>query len=384
MNEHKRHERVFRFVRMILLPFAKLLYNFEYQDLSGIEGPYLLLSNHNSDVDPIFIAGATKKHIYFVATENITRMGIIGKFFVTFFHPIIHYKGKIGINTVKEILKTLKSGYNVALFPEGNRSFNGLTNTDIITPSTGKMAKKSGASLVTFRIDGAYLSTPRWSRSRRKGKVTARVVNVYTPDMLKSMTEDEVNDAIKRDLYVDAYSVQESDLTEYKGKNLAEYIESTVFSCPSCGKIGTLSSHGSNIQCGCGFKGFYDEYGYVNSGTEKYTVTELDRKQKLSLKKLFESSTADTELFSDKISLLSIGQDHKVKSAEEKLLSGFRDRLRIGERDFFFDNISGLSINQRNTLIIHYSGVEGEEFYNIQGPGPFSALKYLYLYNLAG
>ena len=150
MNEHKRHERVFRFVRMILLPFAKLLYNFEYQDLSGIEGPYLLLSNHNSDVYPIFIAGATKNHIYFVATENITRMGIIGKFFVTFFHPIIHYKGKIGINTVKEILKTLKSGYNVALFPEGNRSFNGLTNTDIITPSTGKMAKKSGASLVTF------------------------------------------------------------------------------------------------------------------------------------------------------------------------------------------------------------------------------------------
>jgi hypothetical protein len=86
--------------------------------------------------------------------------------------------------------------------------------------------------------------------------------------------------------------------------------------------------------------------------------------------------------FQTQLRFTPYGRDHKIVNSVEQVLRGFKNRLIIGEREFFFDRISGLSINQRNTLIIHYDN--NEEFYNIKGPDPFSALKYLYLYNLAG
>ena len=380
-REYRRHCRAFKVIRAILLPIARMLFNFSYEDLSGIEGPYLVLSNHNTDFDPIFIAGSVKHQLYFVATENITRMGLVGKFFVFFFHPIIHYKGKIGINTVKEVLKTLKAGHNVALFPEGNRSFNGLTNTGIIPDSTGKMAKKSGATLITYRIDGGYFTSPRWGRKIRRGKVYGHAVNVYTPEVLKAMTDDEVNRAIKNDLFVDAYAEQVKDPVEYKGRCTAEYLESTLFLCPECGKQGQLKSCGSTLSCKCGFKADYDRLGYLNTTDGKrYTITEIDARQQKYIESLLgDISAFPNELFYDDVTVQQIDSKHKIKSSTEERLTAFRDRFILGKKELLFRNISGLSINQRNTVNLHYGNED--DFINIQGPGSFNALKYLYLFN---
>ena len=62
------------------------------------------------------------------------------------------------------VMRRLRKGGSVAIFAEGNRSFNGLTGD--ILPATGKLARSSGASLVTFRFSGGYLSSPRWCGSR--------------------------------------------------------------------------------------------------------------------------------------------------------------------------------------------------------------------------
>ena len=107
---------------------------------------------------------------------------------------------------MKEILAKLRDGRNVALFPEGNRSFNGLSGD--FPPATGKLVKKSGATLVTYRLHGGYLTTPRWSTSLRKGKLWGEIAGIYSPEKLKAMTEDEVNRAIRHDLFVDAYADQ--------------------------------------------------------------------------------------------------------------------------------------------------------------------------------
>ncbi len=128
----------------------------------------------------------------------------------------------------------------MCLFAEGNRSYNGVTGP--IFPATGKLAKATGASLVTYRFEGGYLTTPRWSRSTRKGNMRGYVVNVYSPEQLKTMSPEEVNQRIREDIMEDAFDRQLTMPYRYKGKDLAKGLEHALYFCPKCGKTGTLHS----------------------------------------------------------------------------------------------------------------------------------------------
>lgn len=373
-KHHKRHVRAFHFFGLFVIPWVRRKFNYDCDKIRGTGKPYILVCNHNTDFDPVFLANAVDDFVYLVATEKITRMGILGALVRFFFDPIVHYKGKMGINTVKDMLGHLKEGHNVGVFPEGNRSFNGQTNDFVST--IGKLAKKSGATLITYRLNGAYFSMPRWGRGVRKGKIYGELVNVYEPDRLALMSEEEVNGAIKADIYEDAYKRQELVHQAYIGENKALGIESTLFRCPSCGKVGTLTSCGDSVSCGCGFSSVYDDYGYLNcnDGSVK-TITGLDAENRDYIRSLYDAST-DELLFSDETVLNVINSKHKIEQSSEIILKAYIDRFELGDQIIPLVKIQGLAINQRNLLIMHTEN----KHYEISGPMSFSALKYLYLY----
>ena len=379
MDHYRLHTAIYRTVRFWGSPIVRAIFGYSCEELKGIPGPILLLANHNTDLDPGFVGIASEEPIYFVATEKILRMGLLTPVLMNLFHPIIHYKGKAGISSVKEILARLKENRNVALFPEGNRSFNGLTG-DFLS-STGKMAKRSGATLVTYRLRGGYFTSPRWSTSFRRGRVYGEIAAVYPPEILNKMTEAEVNEAIRRDLFVDAYADQEKDRISFKGKNLALGLESTLFACPACGMISTLHSQGDRISCRCGYSAEYDQYGFLHdSDGQTDTITRLDTLQREKICFLA-SQTEDVLLFEDAVWAETIGSDHKVLSRKQTVLRAWRDKLSVGEDVLPFRQITGMAINQRNLLILHMS--EGNRHLELSGDISFSALKYLYLYQLA-
>ena len=365
--------------------------------------PYVVLANHNTDYDPLMIRETFSDQMYFVAAENILRMGILSKILVRYFDPIFRIKGKREIRTTQEMLRRLRAGYNVCLFPEGNRSFNGATG--YIFPATAKVVKKSGAGLITYRLSGGYLSSPRWSRTLRKGKMTGEIVGIYSPEELAQMSADELHKIISRDLHEDAYERQEIDPVAYKGEKLAEGLESTLFTCPSCKSIGTLHTHDDIIECSCGYKARYDEYGYlVEDDSSRKTIRALDMWQFNLLRERINeiclskdgcmcgdtdkgtSGDSKTLLFCDEnISLREIGPDHSLVSEEAGTLLGYCDRL-VFENDrasycFPFDILSGISIFGNNKMVINYK--DGElKHYEMHGPYTYSALKYLYLYEI--
>ncbi len=378
MNEIKRHRAVFKIVPIIDL-FLKFRFNYKYDSLKDIEGPYLLLANHNLELDPAFVGVAAKKHLYFVASEHILRKGIGTWLLMTFFKPIIHQKGKQGMNTIKEMLKTLKDGYSVCIFPEGNRSFNGLTGE--ILPSIGKVARRSGAKLITYRLEGGYLSQPRWSTTLRKGKIQGKLIKEYSVEELKGMTDEQVNEAICADLYEDAYATQEKEKIAFKGKKLALGMEATVFACPQCKKIGTMHSDADHLYCDCGFKAKYDVYGELtDTQGDKYTVTQLDQMQRKILEEKMTIGLEDTPLFSDKVTVYEIDKDHALTGTREEMLTAYPNRMKIGEREVPLSDVQGLAIVSRNIMILHIKGLEGH--LEIKSDISFSALKYLYLYEM--
>lgn len=378
MNELQRHRMTFKLLAPVISVFVKLKFNYDYDNLSEIEGPYLLLVNHNMELDPALVGVAAKRQLYFVASEHILRKGLGTWFLMTFFKPIIHMKGKQGMQTVKQMLKTLKEGHSVCLFPEGNRSFNGLTGE--ILPSIGKVAQCSGAKLVTYRIEGGYLTQPRWSLSLRRGRLKGRLINVYSAETLKQMTGDQINRAICKDLHEDAYETQKRERIAYKGKNLALGLESTVFLCPDCGKIGTLHSRGARLFCECGFDAVYDEYGELTDRAKnKYTVTELDLMQQKKLVQMLEvGEGVESPLFTDKVTLYEIDKDHNLVNVAEGEMMAYADRIECCGKTFLYKEMQGMAIYSRNAMILHENGHKGH--FEIKADQAFCALKYLYLY----
>lgn len=373
----KRHARVFAVGSALMKPMMRLLLRYRGEAIPDAEGPLFLLCNHNTDFDCILLGMAAPKLTYFVATESVTRMGLLSKIVMGGFDPILHYKGLQGANTTREILGRIKAGYSVALFPEGNRSFDGLTCP--IPPATGKLARISGATLVTYRLTGGYLTTPRWGRGVRKGRMEGRVVGVYLPETLKAMSAAEVQAAIERDLYTDAYAEQAENPARFRSRHRAEYLESLLFCCPDCGAFGALRSRGSEIRCeACGKSMEYTEYGFLRvPGGAEGTLTQLDRLQRERLRELTVAAGEDC-LFSDEVTLRQIDGAHNVATETEVTLRAYRGRLTAGELTLPFDALEGVSIVQRNLLILHAAGGQGH--YECTGAETFNALKYLYLF----
>ena len=379
MGEFRRHQMVFK----ILMPFIHILtkwkFNYEYDHIKHIDGPFLLLANHNMELDPVLVGEAVENHIYFVASEHLMRKGFATKLLMYFVKPIIHLKGRQGAKTVKQMLRTLQEGHNVCIFPEGNRSFNGLTMD--MEASIAKVAKKAKVKLITYRLEGGYLTQPRWATNIRKGKVRGRLVNVYTPEQLAEMSDAQISEAIIQDLQEDAYERQKTERIAYKAPNLALGMESTVFSCPKCGAFGKLHSENDRFYCECGFEVVYDVYGdMTDKDGNVYTVTMFDQLQKTQLKKQIAEWTAETPMFEEEVTMYRIGANHELISTEVASLKAFTDRLEFGGDVYDFKGMDGMAIYSRNALVLHHEKLEGH--LEVKSDIGFNALKYLYLYQM--
>lgn len=340
-REMRRYRRAFAFFRFVLKPFLRRKFGYRYDDLSKIEGPYLLLANHNTEFDPMFVGLATKKQLFFVASEHIMRKGFGTWFLTRYFHPIIHRKGKDGAKSVFSILKTLRSGSSVALFAEGNRSFDGVTGP--IAEATGKMAKAAGVPVVTFRFEGGFLTQPRFSTNVRKGRMYGRLVHVYTKEELAAMSEADISKAIAADLHEDAYEAQARERIAYKGKKkkYAYGLESTLCYCTGCGAFGTLHSDRDTLRCGkCNLTAVYDVFGEltVTGGTadSDKTVTNLRdwvARQRAALRGMIREAGEDKELFSDPVTVREIGADHKIVSVRAGTIIAYKNGVRLATDD---------------------------------------------------
>lgn len=110
-------------VLKIFTLYSKVFYKYEVIGAENIpdEGNIILAANHKSNLDPIFVASAVKNRK--VATigkkelfDNKILAAILDKLCVI---PID--RDNPGISTIKTILKKLKEGYAVGIFPEGTR-----------------------------------------------------------------------------------------------------------------------------------------------------------------------------------------------------------------------------------------------------------------------
>jgi len=269
----KRHIIFYKTLRPFVALFLKCKFGYKYQKAKNLPDNYIVLSNHATDYDPLFVGVSFSNQMYFVASEHIARWKFVYKLIDFFLAPITRYKGSVATSTVVDVLRKVKKGANVCIFAEGDRTWDGVTRP--IAPSTAKLIKNSGCGLVTYKLTGGYFVSPRWSNKLRRGPISGAPVNIYTKEDLSKMSTDEIYQIITRDLFEDAYKKQLEQPKRYRSKAPAEGMEHLLFICPKCGARDSIHTKGNTVTCSkCNMNFTYDHYGML-SGLELKTVREL-------------------------------------------------------------------------------------------------------------
>lgn len=351
--------------------FLRLKFGYTYDKAKKLPENYIVLSNHATDFDPLFVASSFPRQMYFVGSEHISRWRVFPliKFLVD---PIIRRKGTVAASTVTDILRRTRKGGSVCVFAEGIRTWDGVTCP--ILPSTGRLIKSAGCGLVTYKITGGYFASPNWSEGSgtRRGPVHGSPVNIYTKEQLAGMTVDEINEIINRDLHENAYERQLAQPRRYKGKNLAEKLENLLFVCPECGARDSFVSKKSHVSCtACGFGFDYDEYGML-SGAPYKTVYDFARWQGEQVAADAANGVAYT---SPHATLIQISKDGETPVADGALsLDG--EALTCGGTVIAVSDISNLDIHGRHAIVFAANSC----YYELTPCRDSNALKYLLLF----
>lgn len=225
--------------------------------------PYVLLGNHTFMFDVIHVPLPLKKVPFIVASHNLFVKQPTKFLLSKIAHAIPKTKSASDIRTARELIGAVKRGYPICIFPEGNTTFNG--ETTYIEDSTMKLIKKLEIDLVTVKVEGGYLSKPRWATSKRKNRRAKFTFKIAIPkEQVKELSVQEINDIVNKELYHNDYDYQRQVMIPHKGKHLAEGIENILYICPECESISTIKSYGNTIVCThCNTKGHINDYGFI-------------------------------------------------------------------------------------------------------------------------
>ena len=372
-KRHRFHQRVIDVLQVLVAPVVKRIYAFRTEFTEGLDGPFLLLANHVTAVDPVLICTSFRQQMYIVASEHLMQKGFGSRLLRFLFAPIARRKGDTAVTTVKQMLSYLKAGYNVCVFPEGTCSFDGINPPFL--PTIGKVAKAAKVSLVTYRFTGGYFTLPRWGRGIRRGAYAGHTVRIYSPDELKTMSDGEINAHIRADLEENAYARQAQNPVAYRSRRRAELLESAFFLCPQCRRVGTFRTRGDAIRCSCGLCASLDAY-YALHGMPFRTLPEWNAFENDWLS----DAAEDPDFaFSDAGVTLWANDDAHRKT---KLVTGTmrmtRDTLSVGGRSFALSEITGMELVRRNLLVFSVQ----DAHYQASGAKPLNTRKYLKLYRI--
>ena len=349
---------------------AKLKLGYKYKKATNLPENYIVLSNHVTDYDPILVGLSFPKQMYYVASEHITRWGWIYKVLHFVFEPIIRYKATVAASTVMDILRKVRKGNNVCIFAEGVRTWDGVTAP--IVPATAQLVKSARCGLVTYRIEGGYFASPNWTSSKntRRGRLYGAPVGIYTKEDLAKMSVEEIDEIIKRDLYENAYERQKEEMLPYRGKKLAEGMESLVFLCPKCRAHNTLTSKKDTVTCSaCGHSFTYDKYGMLH-GIDYETVYDLNQWQRDELAKDVESNVQYTV---PEAYLFTI-EGHELQEVSRNEAHITNQAITVGDTVIPLSTISDMGMHGRRTLIFSTT----DNYYELKVPKEKNIIQFMY------
>jgi 1-acyl-sn-glycerol-3-phosphate acyltransferase len=164
---------VYRFAQRLVRTLRPLVGRLDLQGLHHVpdQGPFLLIANHQSYLDPILIQALVTRPIHTMAkstqfSDRITAP--ILKALKGF--PVRRFQ--VDPQAVRLALRYLRDGDGVGIYIEGERSWDGRLQS--LRRGTVRLVLKAGVPVIPCGISGAYDSWPRWDRRLKRATIRIR------------------------------------------------------------------------------------------------------------------------------------------------------------------------------------------------------------------
>ncbi len=167
----------YRFIQAVLFIVYKIFFRFRFvgskqvpreNDARGV----ILAPNHVSYLDPPLLGISLRRRVTYLAKAYLFDHFFVGFVLRSIGAYAIKSESGNDFRSVRDLVRLLKSGYCVVVFPEGTRSPNG----DFQDPESGIgfLAMKSGAWIVPVYIAGSYAAFPKGAKNFK-----CRPIEVY-------------------------------------------------------------------------------------------------------------------------------------------------------------------------------------------------------------
>lgn len=124
-------------------------------------GPLVLAVNHSSYFDPPLAGICSHRGVYYLARKTLLQWPFFGPLFPRMNVIPVERDGN-DMSALREVIKKIREGNGVVLFPEGTRSRNG--NLQPARAGIGLIIAKTRAPVVPMRIFGAYDAFPKGAK----------------------------------------------------------------------------------------------------------------------------------------------------------------------------------------------------------------------------
>ncbi len=149
-------EKIIRvIVRTVIRIFFAVVYRVKVIGTDNIpkdkKQPLIYCGNHRTYKDPPLIVVTAKRHVRFLAKEELKKNPLFA-FLGVVFGGIYVKRDSKDVSALKTTLKALKNGESIALFPEGTR--NGIEKGEKAKDGAAFFAVRTGAKVIPVGIKG--------------------------------------------------------------------------------------------------------------------------------------------------------------------------------------------------------------------------------------
>lgn len=155
--------------------------HFNVPPVSELRRGLLIASNHQSFLDPVLIGMAWPYPIDYMARSSLFKPpGFGGLIRALGAHPV--QRGRVDRSGLRTILRVLREGRPLLMFPEGTRTRDGSLGR--FRSGVGALAVRCGVPVLPACIEGAFESWPRQRALPRPGRIAVAYGSFIEPDGL--------------------------------------------------------------------------------------------------------------------------------------------------------------------------------------------------------
>ncbi len=153
--------------------------------------PFVLVSNHRSDFDPmVFLQKARRRNLIYISKDSNFRFPLVGPYIRgAGYYAIDRDNGMRALRTLKKVTERMTAeGLDIGIYPEGTRSKTG----ELLEFKTGAfyLAKKANAPVVVMTTEGTEVIAQNFPW--KGAKIHLNVVEILTREQVAAMSMEEL------------------------------------------------------------------------------------------------------------------------------------------------------------------------------------------------